>query len=120
MDETRETLSRTVRYGKWAGLYGGVIGLIAHQQISSAWIYTRCPAQPLRLVLTIAIACSVLALATGTWSWSVRQALPDAMETPITTKNDRFIAALSATFAVVIFLFIVFSTAAAFFLQCER
>jgi hypothetical protein len=120
MDENREALSRTVRYGKWAGLYGGVVGLIAHQQIASSWIYTRCPEQPLKLVLTTAIACGVIALASAVWSWSVRHALPEKAGTPLTTTNDRFIATLSAAFALVILLFIVFSAAAAFFLQCER
>jgi chromate transport protein ChrA len=120
MDEQRETLSRAVRYGKWAGLYGGVAGLIAHQQIASSWIYTRCPEQPWRLVLTTAIACAVVALATAVWSWSVRHALADRTEANLTTTNDRFIATLSVAFAIVAVLFIVFSAAAAFFLQCER
>ena len=50
MEEARETLPTRVRYGKWAGLCGAVIALIAHQQIASAWVYTSCPRSPPLLV----------------------------------------------------------------------
>ena len=120
MDETREHLSTYVRYGKWAGLYGGVLALIAHQQIVSNWVYMRCPANPPLLVFTMATICGLIAIATGIWSWSVRQALRSDSEAHVSVKTDRFIASLSAVLAVVIVLFIVFSSAAALFLRCER
>lgn len=119
MDAVREKLSMQVRYGKWAGLYGAVLALIAHQQIASNWIYLRCPPSPPTLVFTTAAICAFIAIATGAWSWSVRQSLRRDPDAHLTMKTDRFIASLSAALAVVIVLFIVFSSAAALFLRCE-
>lgn len=120
MEKARETLPAYVRYGKWAGLCGAALALIAHQQIASSWIYTRCPPSPPTLVFTIGAVCGLVAIGTGVWSWSVRQALRSDHDAHMTVKTDRFIAALSAALAVVIVLFIVFSSAAALFLRCER
>ncbi len=120
MDANRETLSIRVRYGKWAGLYGGAIGALVHQQLNATWIYARCPADTLTFVLAIAIACALVTVFSGAWSWSVRQSLRRDEAAQATTKTDRFIGSLSAAFAVVALLFIAFSAAAAWFLQCQR
>jgi len=120
MDELREQLSPHVRYGKWAGLCGAVMALIAHQQIASSWVYTRCPPNPPLLVGTTAAICAFIAIATGVWSWSVRQSLRRDADAGLTMKTDRFIASLSAALALVMVLFIIFSSAAVFFLRCER
>jgi hypothetical protein len=120
VDANRETLSTRVRYGKWAGLCGGVIGIFVHQQFSSTWIYVRCPEHTLRFVLGFAIACALFSLATGVWSFSVRQSLRHDEEAHATTKTDRFIASMSAAMAVIGVVFIAFSSAAAWFLQCQR
>lgn len=120
MDAAREKLSTYVRYGKWAGLCGGVLALIAHQQIASSWVYTRCPTHPSVLVFTTATICGLISIATGVWSWSVRQALRHDPDAHLTVNTDRFIASLSAVFAAVIVMFIVFSSAAVLFLRCER
>jgi hypothetical protein len=120
MDAARETLPAHVRYGKWAGLYGAVLALIAHQQITSSWMQVRCPPSPPALVLTTAIICGFIAIATGVWSWSVRQSLRRDPDAHATMKADRFIASISAAFAVVSVLFIVFSSVAVLFLRCER
>jgi hypothetical protein len=120
VDANRETLPTYVRYGKWAGLWGGVIGIFVHQQLNSTWIYTRCPQNTLRFVLSFAIACALLSILTGIWSWSVRQSLGSDSDAHPTTKTDRFIASLSAAMAIFGVLFIAFATAAAWFLQCQR
>ena len=120
MDPAREKLSRHIRYGKWAGLLGGVMALIAHQQVASTWVYTKCPADPPVLVFTTAALCTFIAIATSAWSWSVRQSLRDDAAAHVTTKTDRFIATLSATLAILIVLFVIFSSAAVLFLACER
>jgi hypothetical protein len=120
MDELREKLSPHVRYGKWAGLCGAVMALIAHQQIASSWVYTRCPENPPLLVGTTAAICAFIVIATGAWSWSVRQSLRNDENAHVTPETDRFIASLSAALALVILLFIVFSSVAVLFLRCER
>jgi hypothetical protein len=120
MDANRETLPTRIRYGKWAGLYGGVATIIVHQQVNATWIYTRCPENTLRFVLGIAIACGLLSVITGIWSWSVRQSLRADSDAHATTKTDRFIASTSAAIAVFGVLYIAFSAAAAWFLQCQR
>jgi TRAP-type C4-dicarboxylate transport system permease small subunit len=120
MDANRETLPARIRYGKWAGMYGGVAAIIIHQQVNSTWIYTRCPEDTLRFVASFAIACALLSIVTGLWSWSVRQSLRSDSDAHVTTKTDRFIASISAAIAVIGVLFIVFSAAAAWFLQCQR
>jgi len=120
MEPTRETLSTYVRYGKWAGLWGGVLGIFVHQQFNSTWIYARCPERTLYFVLSFAAACSLLSLATGLWSWSVRRSLRDDRDAHISMKTDRFIATLSAAIALIGIVFIAFASAAAWFLQCQR
>jgi hypothetical protein len=120
VDANRETLPTRVRYGKWAGLYGSVIGIFVHQQFSSTWIYVRCPEHTLRFVLGFAITCALLSLATGIWSFSVRQSLRHDVDAHATTKTDRFIASMSAAMSVIGIVFIGFSAAAAWFLQCQR
>jgi hypothetical protein len=120
VDANRETLSRNVRYGKWAGLWGGVIGFFVHQQFNSTWIYVHCPERTLSFVLGFASACALVSIVTGLWSWNVRQSLRHDAETHITIKTDRFIASMSAAMAVIVVLFIAFSSAAAWFLQCQR
>lgn len=120
MDAAREKLAANIRYGKWAGLAGAVFALIAHQQITSSWIYTRCPPNPPALVFTIAAISAGVAIVTGMWSWSVRRALRRDPDAHLTMKTDRFIASLSVALTVVILLFIVFSSVAVLFLRCER
>lgn len=120
MDTARESSSSFGRYGKWAGLYGGVIGVFAHQQINSSWIYAYCPANTLALVLAIGASCAVLCLITGAWSWHVRRALRHDEAAHVSTNTDRFIASLSAAMAVIGLMFIVFASLAAWFLQCQR
>jgi hypothetical protein len=120
MDANRETLPRWVRYGKWAGLWGGVIGLFVHQQLNATWIYVRCPERTLHVVLGFASFCALISILTGLWSWRVRQSLRQDPEAHITVKADRFIASLSAAMTVIAILFIAFSSAAAWFLQCQR
>jgi TRAP-type C4-dicarboxylate transport system permease small subunit len=120
VDSGRETLPTRVRYGKWAGLYGGVIATFVHQQVNSTWIYARCPERTLRFVLIFAIACASFSIVLGAWSWSVRQSLRHDAGAHLTTKTDRFIASLSAAIALIGVAFVAFSSAAAWFLQCQR
>jgi hypothetical protein len=72
------------------------------------------------LVGTTAAICAFIAIATGAWSWSVRQSLRRDEDADLTAKTDRFIASLSVALAVIMVLFIVFSSAAVLFLRCER
>jgi len=120
MEPSRETIPTHVRYGKWAGLWGGVIGIFVHQQVSSTWIYARCPERTLQFVLSFAVACALVSLITGLWSWSVRHSLREDLDAHITVKTDRFIATLSAAIALLGIVFIAFASAAAWFLQCQR
>jgi TRAP-type C4-dicarboxylate transport system permease small subunit len=116
----RETLSTSTRYGKWAGMYGGVIATFVHQQVNSTWIYARCPERTLRVIMIFATACALFSIITGVWSWGVRQSLRADAGAHATTKTDRFIATLSAAIAVIGVVFIAFASAAAWFLQCQR
>ena len=120
MDSARETLPVCIRYGKWAGLVGAVMALIAHQQVASSWIYASCPPSPATLVYTTAAICGSLAIGSGAWSWWVRRSLRTDPATHLSTNTDRFIASLSAAFTLIVLLFIAFSAAAVLFLQCER
>jgi hypothetical protein len=120
MDDAREQLPVRIRYGKWAGGYGAVIALIAHQQIVASWVYTSCPKNPAALVIALASICSAIAIAGGVWSWRVFRSLRDDEQVLLTAKTDRFIAALACALASVIVLFILFSSVAVLFLQCER
>ena len=120
MDSAREQLSRRVRYGKWAGGYGAVVALIAHQQIAASWIYTSCPENPGALVLTLAAICATIAMAGGAWSLHIFRSLQGDNAILVATKTDRFIAAVAALLAAIIVVFILFSSVAVLFLQCER
>jgi hypothetical protein len=109
-----------VRYGKWAGLFGGSIGWFAHQQVSSSWVFARCPENSLTMVLAVAAVCTAIALVSGLWSWSVWGSLqPDPGPDP-SASTDRFVAAVSAAIALISLLYILFSTLAPVFLQCQR
>jgi hypothetical protein len=120
MDESRMAVPRHVRLGKWAGLYGSVLSIVILQQVSATTVYARCPEHPLRLVLALSAVCALLSVVTGAWSWAVRQALSHEAAALPGTRNDRFIAGLSAAMAVVSFLYILFAAAAPLYLQCQR
>lgn len=120
MSNERQSFSRRLRFGKWAGFYAGTLAALAHQQIVTMTVYTRCPVNSDVLVLGIGAACAVVGAAGAIYSWLTRQALPHEDTASASLRADRFIATLAAIFAAFCVLFVVFATAAGVILRCER
>lgn len=116
----RQTFSPRLRFGKWAGLYLGLIAASGDQQIVTNTIFGECPEWSRELVLTVGAVCTALALLGAIVSWRARGALPDDSNASTVLLTDRFIATLSAIFALVCVLVIVFGTTAGLILECER
>jgi hypothetical protein len=120
MDADRELAPRRIRYGKWAGFIGGSIAWFAHQQVSSSWIFAHCPERSMRLVLGVGLVCAAVSILTGLWSGALWRSLRNEPAGHPATETDRFISALSFAMAVVALLYVLFSTLAVVFLQCQR
>lgn len=116
----RQTFSARLRYGKWAGLYMGPLAAFANQQIVATIVYADCPAHSAALVLGVGAACAAIGLLGALVSWRTRQALPSEHTASAALRTDRFIATLSAIFAVICMLLTVFGTPAGWILRCER
>lgn len=120
MSADRQTFSRRLRFGKWAGAALGLIAAVAFHQIATNVVYARCPAQSAAFVLTLGAIWGPVALGGAILSWRTREALPDASTASAVLRTDRFIATLCAAFAFVCLLFIVFGATAGVILRCER
>jgi hypothetical protein len=116
----RQTFSMRARWGKWAGLYLGLIAAFGDQQIVTNAVYARCPEQAQGFTLIVGGVCAALALAGAAISWFTRQSLPAISTTSAALRTDRFIATLSAGFAVLALLLVLFGTTAGLILRCER
>jgi hypothetical protein len=116
----RQAASRGIRTGKWAGLYGGLLGWFADQQATVMWVYTHCPVRSRALVLAIGSLCALAVIAGGLISLRVRQSLPANHTADTTLRTDRFIATLSVLMACLGLVAIVFGSAAGLVLRCER
>jgi hypothetical protein len=118
--EQRQTFSQRARWGKWAGLYLGLMAAGGDHQIVSNTVFARCPEQSQAFTLTVGAVCAVIALAGAAISWSARRAIPAAPTTSVVLRTDRFIATLSTGFAILCLLLILFATTAGLILRCER
>ena len=120
MSVERQTFSARLRFGKWVGLWLGLLAAFADQQIVANTVYARCPDNSQTFVLGVGGVCAVIALLGAAVSWRTRQALPAESTASHALQTDRFIATLSAVFAAVCLLVIVFGTSAGLVLRCER
>jgi hypothetical protein len=120
MSVQRQTSSARLRAGKWAGLALGPLAALADQQIVATTVFARCPENSVALTLGVGFACALVAGLGAALSWRARQATPHAPTTDLTLRTDRFIATLSAVFAMMCLLFILFATPAGLILRCER
>ncbi|MFL6606529.1 MAG: hypothetical protein ACJ8R9_35090 [Steroidobacteraceae bacterium] len=106
--------SKTVRWSARSGLILGPLAWGLNQQFTSTFIYAKCEAARLPLVLTSGILCACIAIAGLLLSWSARRSAADESTT-------FFTATLGVLSAAMFLLVIVSGTLAGFLLPgCYR
>jgi hypothetical protein len=110
---TRLWLSRT-------GFFAGPAAWALHQQIGYMLVPVSCHSRTL-LVPIVTVLAVALALAGGYFSWMPWRAAEDAETTSNAMRTHRFLAQLSALFAVLFAFAILLQGAATLFLNgCQR
>jgi hypothetical protein len=120
MSVERQTFSTKLRIGKWLGFILGTMAALADQQITATTIYARCPVRSDLFVISVGAVCAAIGMIGAFISWRTRQELPSEESASASLRTDRFVATLSAVFALFCVLFILFATVAGLILRCER
>ncbi|HEY4368715.1 MAG TPA: hypothetical protein VGN07_15880 [Steroidobacteraceae bacterium] len=111
------TSSPSIGFAKWTGLYCGVGAWFADQQITSMWVYARCPIRSAVLVLATGLICASIAVG---GAWISRRARASLAGADNANRTDAFIATLSVLMGGVGLFAILLGTAAGLILRCER